>query len=193
MSMTNEQDVIDSVARTGQFIGIGLITGAVGIIGVSIAVDPTGGAPRPAMGTMDVGEIITWLAFAFAAISLPLSVIVPGQIARQNRQQIAKGTWTASQSGQTHPGSPFGPEALKSDAAKLALVYQIQFIVGAALNEGPTFLAAVAYMIGRNPITVGLACLLVVALAARFPTRDRVASWIDRQQELLIEDRQAAF
>jgi hypothetical protein len=48
-------------------------------------------------------------------------------------------------------------------------------------------------MIGRNPITLGVALLLLAALAPRFPTRTRVASWIERQQELLAQDRQAAF
>jgi hypothetical protein len=48
-------------------------------------------------------------------------------------------------------------------------------------------------MIGRNPIALGMALLLLAAFAPRFPTRTRVASWIERQQELLAQDRQAAF
>jgi hypothetical protein len=48
-------------------------------------------------------------------------------------------------------------------------------------------------MIGRNPIAQGVAFLLLAAFAPRFPTRTRVVSWIERQQELLAQDRQAAF
>jgi hypothetical protein len=64
--------------------------------------------------------------------------------------------------------------------------------MGAALNEGPAFFASLAYLIGSHPIALGLAVLLIGALIVRFPTRLRIASWIDRQQELLIQDRQAA-
>jgi hypothetical protein len=48
-------------------------------------------------------------------------------------------------------------------------------------------------MIGRNPIALGVALLLLAAFAPRFPTRTRVASWIECQQELPAQDRQAAF
>ena len=48
-------------------------------------------------------------------------------------------------------------------------------------------------MIGRNPLALGVALLLLAAFASRFPTRTRVASWIECQQELLAQDRQAAF
>lgn len=48
-------------------------------------------------------------------------------------------------------------------------------------------------MIGRKPIALGVALLLLAAFAPRFPTRTRVASWIERQQEWFAQDRQAAF
>jgi hypothetical protein len=140
---------------------------------------------------MALGDLITWAAVAITAMMLPMSMIVPGLIASQNRRNIAAGTWKPA-SGQYPPGSPFGPESLQSDAGKLAFVYQTQFIIGAALNEGPAFFVLVAYMLEKNPIALGLAILLLVALAARFPTRLRVSSWIDRQQELLTQERQAA-
>ncbi len=48
-------------------------------------------------------------------------------------------------------------------------------------------------MIGRNPIALGVALLLLAPFAPRFATCTRVASWIERQQVLLAQDRQAAF
>jgi hypothetical protein len=144
---------------------------------------------------MDIGEILAWTAVAFAAVGLPLSVLVPRWITDQNRRSIAAGTWVPpSRAGRTVLGTPapIGPEAPESDTGKLASVYFTQFIVGAALNEGPAFFASLAYLIGSHPIALGLAVLLIGALIVRFPTRLRIASWIDRQQELLIQDRQAA-
>jgi hypothetical protein len=67
-----------------------------------------------------------------------------------------------------------------------------QFIAGAALNEGPAFFASIAYMIVSRPVALGVALLLLGALIIRFPTRPRIASWIEGQQELLVQDRQAA-
>ncbi len=189
MSMISDQPTIDSVARTDQIIAAAMITGGVVLLGVSIVVSPM--VAGPAAGGIDVGEVITWIAVAFAAIFLPMSVIVPGLITRQNRRRIAAGTW-APPSGQNPGFSTKTSEAFQSDTGKLLVVYQTQFIVGAALIEGPLFLAAIAYMLGRNPIALGLACLLLVAHVVRFPTRSRVASWIDGQHELLIQERQAA-
>jgi hypothetical protein len=190
MSTTNDQATIDSVARVGQIIAGAMIAAAVVFIGVSIVVDPMG-SPRPAAGAIDFREMITWIAVAFAAILLPMSVIVPGLIARQNRQKIAAGKWMPP-SGQNTGISPLSPETFHSDSGKLAVVYQTQSILGAALIEGPTFFATIAYMLGKNPIALGLACLLLVAHIVRVPTRLRVSSWIDGQQELLIQERQAA-
>jgi hypothetical protein len=204
MSMTDDQDVIHSMTRTVQIIAAAMIAGVVGLLGVAIAIAPILGAPAgaggagrpPAIGTMDVGQIITWIAVAFAVVSLPLSFLVSGWIAAQNRRRIAAGKWgvppSLTNANTLGPPSPFSPEALKSDTGKLAFVYQIQFILGAAITEGLAFFAGVAYMLAKNPIALGLALVLVVAMAAQFPTPMRVASWIDRQQEWLIQDKQAA-
>jgi len=80
-----------------------------------------------------------------------------------------------------------------TDVGKLALIYQNQLIVGAALNEGVTFFALIAYMIEGQPVILGLVVLLILGLAARFPTLGRVMGWIESQQDLLLQDRQAAI
>jgi hypothetical protein len=215
MSTTNDRDVIDSVTRTSPIIAAGLITGVLVMLGVSVVLAPSfkarpgvGGAveagrmpdanagPRPAPGPADLGEILTWTAVAFAAVGLPLSVVVPRWITDQNRRSIAAGTWVPPGRGDRKARgapTPIDLEAPESDTGKLASVYSVQFIVGAALNEGQAFFASLVYLIESHPIALGLALLLLVALIVRFPTRLRIASWIDGQQELLLRDRQAAF
>ena len=144
-------------------------------------------------GAVDfVGTLMTYLALAWAAVLLPLSVIVPARIAKQNRRKIVAGTWTPQLQG-VSPPRQFDPEAFKTDENKLAMVYASQFIIGAALIEGGAFLAGVAYMMGKQPLALGVAVFLVGVLLARFPTLQRVQSWIDRQQEQLILERQAAI
>ena len=57
--------------------------------------------------------------------------------------------------------------------------------------KAPAFFAGVAYLIGKDPIALGVGFVLVGVLLARIPTRQRVASWIERQEEQLISERQA--
>ena len=205
----NESELIDSTTRTCQIIGGALIMGVVSMVGVATVIDPMGGG-RARAGVVDglkrdpglaqraerndVSDLLKWLAVGFTAVTLPLSFWLPRWITAQNRRSIAAGTWAPQgRINTTSDPTPFGPEALKSDTGKLAVVYQTQFIIGAALNEGPAFFAVIAYMMGRNPIALGLAAVLLAAILVRFPTRVRVGDWMERQQELLEEDRLAAY
>ena len=132
MSRTNDQDMIDAVTRRGQILVAVLIVGVVFMLGLSIVLDPLGTAqrravagagpgaaqgkaadaiavPRPAIDSVDpVGEIITWVAVAFAGMLVPLSFVVPGRGASQNRRSIAAGTWSPPP-GQNPPGPAVWP------------------------------------------------------------------------------------
>ena len=55
------------------------------------------------------------------------------------------------------------------------------------------FFAGIAYMLERNPLALGMALILLAAMAVRFPTRNRVNAWIDQQQSMLQSERQADF
>jgi hypothetical protein len=197
MSMVGNADFIDRVTLQCRIIVGALILGVVGALGVAMVVDlrPNAVAPanpaqarsEPESERSDMGTIITWVAVAFAAVTLPLSFVVPRLVAQQGRRAIAAGTWSATMK------MPIASEPSPTDADKLAMVYQTQLIIGAAMNEGATFFAAISYLIGKDPIALGLGILLVGGLIARFPAKDRVALWIDRQQEQLILDKQAAI
>jgi hypothetical protein len=77
------------------------------------------------------------------------------------------------------------------DTGRLLPVYTTQLIMGAAINEGMAFFAAIAFMLERHPIALGTAIVLLGGLVARFPTVDRVNAWIDRQLGLLQAERQS--
>ena len=87
----------------------------------------------------------------------------------------------------TREESPTQPAQIfpAGDTGKLAFVYQTQLIIGSALCEGMAFFAAIAYMLERNPLALGMALILLACLAVRIPTRDRVNAWIDQQQSML--------
>ncbi len=214
MSTPSDQDVIDRVTRQSQIIVGALITGVVFFLGIATVIDmPSNAAARPGAGVKsaegpgqradvrlnarpasdgtDFRVLLTWIAVAFAVMSLPMSFVVPGLIAQQNRRAIAAGTWPpASQSAATD--RLLGPKESRTSTGQLALVYQTQLIIASALNEGPAFCAGVAYLIGKDMIALGVGVLLIAVLASRFPTRDRIARWIDDQQEKLILEKQTA-
>lgn len=212
MSTIDSQDFIDGVTSRCQVIIGAIILGVTVLLGVAAVVvlpqaagRPTAvGEPVDARGKVadgdgkdrlatrqDTSSVITWVAVAFAAMVLPMSFVVPNLVTRQNRRAISAGTWPVRKGGP--PATPIPQRVPQTDADKLAMAYQTQLIIGAALHEGAAFFAAIAYLIGKDPIALGLGILLLLGLIARFPTRDRVRLWIDRQQEQLVLDQQSAI
>jgi hypothetical protein len=201
MSTDGDEALIGRLVRQGQIITCALAAGVMvflviaAVVGMSLIPGPGAGAgdqvgvggPALPPQALDVGRLLTWMAVGFAALALPLSFIVPGLVTNQNRRAIGAGKWPIT------PNPRLGTEASQSDTGKLAFVYLNQLIVGAALDEGAAFFAGVAYLLGKDPIALGVAILLIAAILVRFPTAQRVALWIDRQQEMLILERQASI
>jgi hypothetical protein len=195
MSTDGDDAVIGKYARQARIIIGALVAGVAIFLGIATVVDLRPGAaagadagrggPPPPQPAADVGRVITWLAVGFAALTLPLSFIMPGVITSQNRRAIAAGKAAPA------PDPHFGVDTNQSDTGRLAGVYMTQLIVGAAQAEGAAFFAGVAYMLGKDPIALGAAIVMVAAILVRFPTDRRVAQWIERQQELLLLERQA--
>jgi hypothetical protein len=210
MATFNDQDYIGKFTRTSQIIVGALIAGVLIFLAIAWFVDVGLIAPAPAgPGAVQgaapgnapgagaagdgalVGTLITYMAVGWAVVAIPLSFGVPALIAKQQRKQIASGSWAPGVQ-QAGPGAQLRPESWNTDSGKLAAVYQQQLIIAAALVEGAAFFTGIAYMLGRNPIALGVTLLLVAILLLRFPTIQRVERWIERQQEKLMEDRQAA-
>ncbi len=187
MSISGDEDVIAAVTRTSQIIVGTLVGGLVSflVILLFLKARPAGPlGPQAAAGASV--PIITYAAIAFAAASLPASILIPRFVADNQRRSIAKGTWTPPQqrSGNMVRTVPAG------DAGKLASVYLTTLIAGAAMNEGPGFFALVAYLLEGQPLALILALGLIAGVALRFPTRTRVDQWIEPQLEQLNRDRQ---
>jgi hypothetical protein len=177
---SNGQDAIGRITKTCQIIVGSLIAGVLIMLGIALAVD---------VGTTGSSPLITYIAVASGVALLPASFLVPGIVAAQQRRSIAAATWAAPGGG-NRPIAGLGSDAYQTDTGKLAVVYLSHSIVGAAINEGAAYFAAIAYLIEKNPIALGLTFLLIGGLILRFPTRGRLEQWIDHQQELLIQDRQ---
>lgn len=192
MSNVEKQSELGPITRVCQIIVGSLIAGVIWFLAIILSglvtQNPPAGKQALSFGLENWQDWpVTTVAIVFALVGFPASFLVPRVMVEGGRRRIAQGTWTAS----TPPRMP--AELLATDVGKLALIYQNQLIVGSALNEGVTFFALIAYMVEGQPVILGLAILLILGLVARFPTLGRVENWIESQQDLLLQDRQAAF
>lgn len=158
--------------RTAQIILAALVMGVV-MFGVVVLFGMPGGQAAQ-------GSALTLLAVCFAGVDLVLCLLVPNLIAAVHRRKLAAGTWQAAPSRGPVPDT---------DAGKLAMIYQVKMIIGAAMLEGGCFLALFAYMLERHLPSLVMAAVLLVALLAQFPTYGRVEAWIEEQLRRVEDER----
>jgi hypothetical protein len=185
MSDVTDPDMLDPVTRVSQIIVAALIMGVVIFLAIILLFVPAqaamipagGGAPLPAPADSAL-PLITYVALAMCLADLALSFVVPKLVVANARKQIAREK---------------APKDKGGDTAALAQIYQTQLIIGAAMLEGGAFFAAIAFMLERKPIAAGMTLVLLIVLAARFPTRDRIVAWLEQQLGQLQEERLSAL
>lgn len=187
MATAEDRDFIARTTRTSQIIIGALAMGLVFFIAIATLVPFQGVGGPPGGPVAPPTPIFTYMAFALGIPGFLFSIIVPKVIATAERRKIARGTWGQPADSQVKASKDFSEG---NDTAKLIAVFQTQLIIGAALNEGPAFFALIAYMLERNPLSLGLAVFLILGVAVRFPTQIRVEQWIDNQLQLILQERQ---
>jgi hypothetical protein len=70
---------------------------------------------------------------------------------------------------------------------------QVNLLMRTALLEGAGFALLAAYLVEGRLWTALLALLLLAAIAAHFPTRDRVEAWVERQRSLAEQERLGSY
>jgi hypothetical protein len=130
----------------------------------------------------------TYLAIAVAAAMLATRAIVPGVYAAYARRSILAGTWKGY--SLIKPARSADLAGSESDAPKLEEVFAARTIAAAAMIESAALFSVVAYLGEHLPLSLGLAVVLLVALAAHVPTRSRTQRWIEGQMRLLEQERQ---
>jgi hypothetical protein len=202
MSDMTDPDALQPTIRTCQIIIGAMIMGVVTLLAITLFVTQVGVNPAPALPGEGAGgaaiaapgdsslPVITYLAVASGLIVLVLSFVVPKvNVAQARRRMALEGPTATTEVGPSEPKQLYPA----SYTGKLALIYQTQLIIGAGMREGAAFFATIAYMVERNPLALATAIVLLGALAARFPTADRINAWLDRQLGLLQEERQTAI
>jgi hypothetical protein len=185
MPAVDDQATLAQVTRTSQIITGSLTAGPLIFLAIVGLLRSGGNLPQP---IVLAPLSLTYVAVAIAVLALGASVLVPKLITASERRKVADGTWiypTRNLGGSSAP-----PPGAISDVGKLAVVFQKQHIIAAAQIEGVAFFATIAYFLERNPLALGLALVLIGAVALLIPTRARVERWIDHQLEQINQVRQ---
>lgn len=77
-----------------------------------------------------------------------------------------------------------------NDVRKLHDLYIVRTVVAINFLLAAAFFLVVAYDKERDPLALVVAVLMTIMIAAHFPTRARIATWVERQLPQLEEDRQ---
>ena len=123
--------------------------------------------------------VISYIGFAFAAISLVAATVVPKLMTSVMRNAVLK-------------AKPSNDDQVSESEyelqvfSHLAGVFQTKEIIGRAILEGAAFLNLVAYLLEGQPMSIALVALLLVAMLIGFPTRGRLASFM-RDETATIE------
>ena len=181
-----DQEAIRPIVLQGQIIIGALLAGLLCFLVIVNVIDlgPPPGVAAAAAGAGAVDRampIITYMAVAFAAISLPLSTIVPLVITNQQRRAIAAGKSTGS-AVRRKRWRPIGRQPDPThrlarglfDPAHHRCRHQRR---GRVLRSGRV-------SIEKNPIAIAVAVVLIAGVATRIPTPGRVERWLEQQQKL---------
>jgi hypothetical protein len=179
MSEPDFSNALDARLRVARILTVAIIAGAV-IAGAILITLRTQNPPQPPAQQ----PIVSYVGYAFAAICLLASVLVPGIILASFRKQIAQGRQPNSSAPWPQP---------PNDLVSWITLYQSSLIISLALLEGPTFLQLIAYFLEGQSISLGVALGLVACMILKFPTRAGVERWIETQRELVEREKQSAM
>ena len=108
-------------------------------------------------GGSDVLELLGKIGLGFAAVTIVVSVIVPGMI------------------GKLKEGS---------STQQYLEVYQTRLIIKLALLEGAAFINIVALQAEQSWWSLGTAGFVVILMIAGFPTQSKIEFWMQAQKEM---------
>ena len=134
-------------------------------------------------GSPDAMPLLTFIGLGLAATLIAIRWIVLQVMTAGARHAILRGM---SDSGRSGSSSDLPDHA----AGQLLALYQTRMIVGAALLEGPAFFLLITYMLEHSPWSLLAAIVMILGVAAHFPTQDRVGGWVERQMSVLQEEQQ---
>lgn len=153
----------DEQLRTMQIIAGALLMGVISFAGVAAFMGLEKEAGDPFMA---------YIAAGFAVLMFVMHLLVPSMIAGAAMKQSGQNETTEDRTGDNLVG-----------------IFQTQLIVVMAMLEGAAFFNLVAFIIAVQWWSFAVVGLLLLAMAAKFPTRFKVESWLEtKHHELEMGD-----
>jgi len=185
MSDRSWREELGRLVLTQKIVVGSLIAGAVGFLVVAVVLSSRGAFDAGDDATMAWAMNLVLGMFLIGAVAARM--IVPGIMVTQARRKIIAGEWSL-------PDGPQQTELMSviertGDAGRLMVAHQTKTIVAAALIEGVTFFAIIAYMITQSTFALAVACGMIAVQAMHFPTRNGVYGWIETQLRLIEQER----
>lgn len=177
IEMTPEQYAAmepDKVLRIMQIIAGALIAGVLSFAGVA-SVIVLGQAPvvNPAGQPEVVNHVLPLIAIGVFSLNAILSFIVPKWISRFSVNAVAK---------MVQDGTLTDPKEL---LGRLLSVAQTKTIVALALVEGAAFFVLIVVIVSKSFAMLGVVCASFCFMTAHFPTKLKLARWLEEQQRAL--------
>ncbi len=121
---------------------------------------------------------LTPIALLFAASMIPMSLLIPNLIAKQQFQGMKGATLAAG-------GESAGFEGWGRAAAELLPIFTTTHIIRMALLEGAAFFCLIAFMIEGKALALLAAAILLILMIAAYPTQSRVRNWLEEARNQL--------
>ena len=159
---------VTAAVRTSQIIAGALMGGVVmfGVIAVAIA----GNNPP-------VGPLLPLMALGFAAVMIIARFVVSAAMVSSSRTHILNEV----RGGRLQNSSQI--------AGQFYGAFQTRMIVGMAVLEGAAFFNLVAYMMASRWWNLAAAGVLLLLMAAMFPTKNKLEQWVHDQLQLMEVER----
>ena len=168
----------DKVLFTMRIIAGALIAGVV-MFGAIASAAVFGERPAvqrggpPAALPQNATEILMYLGLAGAVGAVVMSFVVSNLVSAAGVKGVAK---------MAQDGTSTGPKEL---FGRLLAVAQTKMMIALALIEGAAFFNLVAFIFTKSLIPPAIVGVLLLVMAIHFPTKFKLARWLEEQQRLL--------
>lgn len=122
----------------------------------------------------------SYIALGFALVAMVMSLVVPNIIVASTKKSLVKGR-------PIDLPKQFGEVSNLGFLAPLAGLYQTKMIIAMALLEGAAFYNLISYMMERQPFTLAVVGMLLLALVMNFPTRRGLEKWLAEETKSIAE------
>lgn len=173
MQLTEVQErFLKKSLLTMQIIAGALIQGVVVFLVVVVFLLP----PPPNR----VAVFSSYIGLGFALVAMAMSLVVPNIILASTKKSLVKGK-------PSELLKQYGEVSNLGFLAPLTGLYQTRMIIAMALLEGAAFFNLVSYMMERQPFTLAVVGMLLLALVMNFPTRRGLEKWLAQETKSIAE------